>query len=142
MAALEEVSLKYVHDNINEIIKVPIDMSCINKPLMMRLARLFTLEDLAKVNDPKDKIMSRIYLHKVSSLLTPTSPTSTPSPPQSASRSKLTAQQTPPQESTATPLRACTLCNQVYARSQEPYLVCPKAQVEIGFGGEVLQRHE
>ncbi|KAJ3118450.1 hypothetical protein HDU96_001617 [Phlyctochytrium bullatum] len=36
MNGLEKVCLQYIHDNINEIVKVPIDMSCINKTLLSK----------------------------------------------------------------------------------------------------------
>jgi hypothetical protein len=36
MATLEDICLMYVHDHINEIVKVPIDMNCINKALFVK----------------------------------------------------------------------------------------------------------
>ncbi|KAJ3037695.1 hypothetical protein HDV00_001417 [Rhizophlyctis rosea] len=136
MAALEDVSLKYVHDNINEIIKVPIDMGCINKVLMVKLAQLFTLDDMAKIQDPRDKIQSRLYLHKLSDTLSP------PAAPQSAPTTavRATIQAADPSAAPAI-LHCCTLCRQVYAQAEERHLRCPKARIEVGFCGEVVAVH-
>ncbi|KAJ3208540.1 hypothetical protein HDU67_006686 [Dinochytrium kinnereticum] len=84
MQGLESICLAYVHDNINEIVKVPIDMSCINKPLLSKLSKLFSITELSTIIDLKDKMIrfspsfdaklirtsSKLYMFKLDELLT------------------------------------------------------------------------
>ncbi|KAJ3131652.1 hypothetical protein HK101_004690, partial [Irineochytrium annulatum] len=57
MGALEDICLGFVKDNMNEIVKVPIDMSCINKVLFTKLVRLYTIEEMSSIVDAKDKLL-------------------------------------------------------------------------------------
>lgn len=34
MAALEDLSLKYLHSHLNDVLQVPIDLGCINERLV------------------------------------------------------------------------------------------------------------
>ncbi|KAJ3290821.1 hypothetical protein HK104_006501 [Borealophlyctis nickersoniae] len=125
MSALEDACLKYVHDHLSEVVKVPIDMTCIQQNLITKLARLFTLEELSKVSDPRNKILSQLYFIKLSDLLTVP-------PSQTTNTKPLTP---------VSVLRCCTLCQKVYAREQEPYLRCDRARVEVDFNGEINALH-
>ncbi|KAJ3310127.1 hypothetical protein HDV04_005393 [Boothiomyces sp. JEL0838] len=65
MAQLEEMCLRYTYENINSIITVPIDFSCINSQILAKLVYYFTPNDIAEIVDPKDKIKSQLYFNKL-----------------------------------------------------------------------------
>lgn len=59
----------FVAANLQEVIKLPIDMSCINEKLLKILSDQINVNDLDRVDDPKDKLLSKIYMKKVDSLI-------------------------------------------------------------------------
>lgn len=68
MHNLQNVCLNYIHDNISDVVKIPIDMGCINQELMVRLSDLFTLNKLSLIEDPKDRITSTLFFYKLKDL--------------------------------------------------------------------------
>ena len=56
MERLIHECLSFFHANCSEIVKIPIDLACINAKLVARLAALFNLDELDAVDDPKDKV--------------------------------------------------------------------------------------
>ncbi len=58
MERLIHECLSFFHANCSEIVKIPIDLACINTKLVARLAALFNLDELDAVDDPKDKVGS------------------------------------------------------------------------------------
>lgn len=69
MPTLRDICLDYIHDNIEDVVKVPVDMQCINPDLMKRLSSRFTLPYLTAAKDPKDRIKSQIFRHKLHDML-------------------------------------------------------------------------
>lgn len=66
---LVEKCLIYVTKHLEEVIKLPIDLACLNQSLVDRLAAKLSLADLATLTDPRDKLTSKLYHRKVSGLL-------------------------------------------------------------------------
>ena len=58
---LVEKCLVFVNNYLEEVIKLPIDMSCLNQSLIDRLAAKVGLSELATLRDPKDKLTSKLY---------------------------------------------------------------------------------
>ncbi|KAJ3362791.1 hypothetical protein HDU91_003286 [Kappamyces sp. JEL0680] len=69
MERLEERCLSYIHQHLSEIVLVPIDFKCINSTLLRRLAALCAPDKLIDIQDPKDKLMSNLYMYKVEELV-------------------------------------------------------------------------
>lgn len=65
MASLVEETLEYVSVNLQEIIELPIDMSCMNSGLVKCLAGKVEIEVLEKLVDKKDKLKSKIFMKKL-----------------------------------------------------------------------------
>ncbi|KAI9101965.1 hypothetical protein DFS34DRAFT_612197 [Phlyctochytrium arcticum] len=115
MAALEDLCLKFVHDHMNNVLKVPIDLACITGPLLKKLAGLFTVDELSSIQDPRDKLLSQLYFSKISDMLIP---------------------------GKGNVLRKCQQCGNVYALKEEGRLRCHKMQLSVDRGGELKAFHQ
>ena len=58
---LVEKCLVFVSKYLEEVVKLPIEMSCLSASLLDRLAAKIGLADLATLPDPKDKLSSKLY---------------------------------------------------------------------------------
>ncbi len=56
-------------DNIKEVVKLPIEMSCIYEKLLKQLASLCKVQDLESLHDPKDKLQSSLFMKKLDELV-------------------------------------------------------------------------
>ena len=65
MQPLVTLALNFIAENLQEIILLPIDMSCINQNLVMELAAIVDITVLESLNDNKDKLKSKIYMKKL-----------------------------------------------------------------------------
>jgi hypothetical protein len=65
MEPLVTKALDYIADNLQEIILLPIDMSCMNQQLVKQLAALTDIQILETLNDRKDKLRSKLYMKKL-----------------------------------------------------------------------------
>eukprot|EP01064_Diplonema_japonicum_P010278 TRINITY_DN17580_c0_g1_i1.p1 TRINITY_DN17580_c0_g1~~TRINITY_DN17580_c0_g1_i1.p1 ORF type:complete len:647 (+),score=125.47 TRINITY_DN17580_c0_g1_i1:44-1942(+) len=119
MSRLVEESLQYVVTHVQEIIKLPIDLDCINKNLIARLAGLFTYEELDKIRDRKDKIVGALFLHKIQSILKTTNEDG--------------------EERNV--LFRCALCGRLFTEKQKDWAICPRSPPFITFHGESLSQH-
>ncbi|KAJ3324381.1 hypothetical protein HDU76_013411 [Blyttiomyces sp. JEL0837] len=166
MQGLEDVCLEYVHDHINEIVKVPIDMSCVNKSLLQRLVKLFYMNEFDGIVDPKDKVLSKLYMHKIGDLLSNPIPSANAPPDRTptsqiyfiapATSSLSTSQKNQQSSSTSTStstsavspqqqpiiLRRCLKCFKIYSKKEEVSLVCDEGIPSMDFHGELLLMHE
>ncbi|KAI8840154.1 hypothetical protein BJ741DRAFT_598090 [Chytriomyces cf. hyalinus JEL632] len=154
MDSLQDVCLQYIHDRINEIIRVPIDLNCISKPLLSRLSALFTLSELDLIVDPKDKLTSKLHMHKISDLMIPSNETklfshteqifaalsTPPSMPPASENSQ--PSETNPIENTKVLFRRCKLCSKVYPKHEESRLVCEDAVFMTNARGEIICTHD
>lgn len=58
---LVEKCLVYVTKHLEEVIRLPIDMSCLNQSILDRLEAKVNLAELATLRDPKDKLTGKMY---------------------------------------------------------------------------------
>ena len=114
MGKLVTECLNYVHDNINSIIKMPIDLNCINTKLLARLSKMFTVDELETVLDKRNKIIGKLWMKKLEVML----------------------------EDSKKSIRACKYCHKVFAVGFLEVLECSKAKPFIDFHGNVIARHE
>ena len=113
MQRLVDLCLEFVHTNINEVIKLPIDLNCINSNLISRLSLLFTITDLEKIDDRRDKLKSKLWMKSVEKLL----------------------------ENKKNVLQCCSECGKIYSKSYENILTCKKSRPYIDFHGNVISNH-
>lgn len=113
MQRLVDECLQFVHDHINEVIKLPIDLNCINAGLVTRLSALFTVSELERIEDRRDKLRGKLWMKRVESLL----------------------------EKPGNVLVCCAECGKVYCRRFQNELACSCAKPNIDFHGNVISRH-
>ena len=65
MDSLVDICIQHVSLNLNEIIKLPIDLSCISEKLINKIASLTTPKMLTETKDRKDKILTKLYKRRV-----------------------------------------------------------------------------
>ena len=59
----------YFVENIDEVIKVQVDMSCINSLIIRDIAEKVKLDKLDSLKERKDKLVSRLFMKKLEILL-------------------------------------------------------------------------
>eukprot|EP01063_Lacrimia_lanifica_P016387 TRINITY_DN22962_c0_g1_i1.p1 TRINITY_DN22962_c0_g1~~TRINITY_DN22962_c0_g1_i1.p1 ORF type:complete len:735 (+),score=238.76 TRINITY_DN22962_c0_g1_i1:84-2288(+) len=119
MQGLVTESLHYVMKHFQEIVKLPIDLDCINKGLIARLAALFSFEDLDKIRDRKDKMVGALFLQKLKELLVTTGADGEPH----------------------NVLYRCALCSRLFTLKQQRWSVCHESMPIITFNGESVSEH-
>ncbi|KAI9339603.1 hypothetical protein BDR26DRAFT_934730 [Obelidium mucronatum] len=165
MATLQDICLEYIRDHINEIIKIPIDMNCIGKPLLSRLSKLLPIPELDTIVDPKDKLSSKLHMHKLSELLLKPITSSkrcaeipqTPkihyvSPPVMVVNSKPDVEankqvgggEVEEEEEEEQPIifRKCKNCHTVYPKHEESNLACDEGVLTVNCRGNIFSYHE
>jgi hypothetical protein len=60
MTELCVLCLRFIARNLEEILKLPLDLSCISDPLCAKLAKLTPAEVLVGLSDPKGKLLPRL----------------------------------------------------------------------------------
>lgn len=58
---LIEKCLVFVSNHLEDVVKLPIEMGCLNTNLLDRLSTKVSLMELAALADPKDKLSSKLY---------------------------------------------------------------------------------
>ena len=66
---LVDECLKFFVEHINQILLLPLDLSCISSKLAKKLASMMPLEKLESVNDKWDWILNRIFMAKLEWLM-------------------------------------------------------------------------
>ena len=66
---LVEKCLVFVANHLEDVVKLPIDMGCLNSKLLDRLSSKVGLMELSALRDPKDKLTNKIYQRKVAGLV-------------------------------------------------------------------------
>ena len=61
MEELVVYCLKYIARNLEEILKLPVDLTCISDALVVKLAKLVNAEILVSISDKKGKLLPRLY---------------------------------------------------------------------------------
>ena len=113
MERLVDECIDFVSKYIEDVIKLPIDMSCLNPRLLKKLACQFDIEKLDLIKDRKDKLVSKLYTKKLEALL----------------------------EEERNILQLCTYCNKIFTMEQREWMTCPKAKIFIDFHGNVIAKH-
>lgn len=54
---------------MNQVLQLPLDLSCIKNNLLKRIIEMVTDEQLEAIVDKKDWILSRIYMLKLENLV-------------------------------------------------------------------------
>eukprot|EP00948_MAST-09A_sp_MAST-9A-sp1_P003818 g3818.t1 len=106
--------LDFLHSHINEIVKLPIDLNCLNNNLLGKLAALFTLDELNLVRDRRNKLIGKLYMKKLESML----------------------------EREENTLCKCEYCGKLFPVSKHEVLSCDKSKIYIDFHGNAIARHK
>jgi len=121
MPALVQECLAFLKLHIGEVVKVPLDLSCVTAALTHRLAELLSDVELDAVQDDEDRLLGKLYMHKLEALL-------------DNDLESTTAEDVD--------LHKCARCGALFTKAQLPWLLCPKSPVEIDFHGSAVARHE
>jgi hypothetical protein len=123
MDQLVDVCLEHIASNISDIIKLPIDLSCISEKLVNKLAFMIPPRILAETKDRKDKILNKLYKRRVELDFSR----------KAGSRGGT--------RSIAASLTCCQHCGFVYLEMYERQLACKCAKPFIDFRGKLVKRH-
>ena len=113
MKDLVNKTTNYISQNLQEIINLPIDMSCINSQLVAKLASCVDLQVLDQLEDKKDKLRSRLYMKKLELIL---------NEPKAL-------------------LQRCVSCSSLFNKKQRAVQECEKGRVFVDAHGKALKQH-
>jgi len=113
MEALVEECVGFVKNRLAEVVKLPIDMNCLNSKLLGKIGTLITAEELDSIRDRKDKLVSKLFTKKLEALL----------------------------EDENSTLYRCVYCRKLFTNQQRDWMVCHKAKIFIDFHGSVIAQH-
>ena len=65
MQDLVEECISYVVSNIHDVVRLPIDMSCLNDNLLTQISAKVPMNILNELIDKRDKLKSRMFEKKV-----------------------------------------------------------------------------
>ena len=111
MDPLVQQTTQYIAKILQEIINLPIDISCINATLVQKLADCVDILILDELEDKKDKLRSKLYMKKLELVF---------SDPKSI-------------------LQRCVQCSQLYTKRQRMFQKCEKARVFVDAHGRALK---
>jgi hypothetical protein len=69
MQELVNECISYIVVNLHDIVRLPIDMSCINEALLQQICLKCPLDKLDKLLDKRDKLTSKLFKKKLENLL-------------------------------------------------------------------------
>ena len=69
MKGLVQECIDFVIDNLHDVVRLPIDMNCLNQNLIKRIANQVTIERLDDLVDKRDKLTSKLFMKKLQSLI-------------------------------------------------------------------------
>jgi hypothetical protein len=113
MKRLIDDCTSFIVQNISDVVKIPIDMSCLSQLIVKQIADSMTLEQLDACKDPRDNLQSKLFSHKLDDML-------------QIEKNKLSR---------------WIYCNILYTEEQTEWMTCPKADIFIDFRGRVLAKH-
>lgn len=105
--------MEYFVNNIEEISKIQVDMSCINSVIIREMAKNINLDRLDVLKERKDKLVSRLFMKKLELLL----------------------------EKDKNYLHKCGYCLRLFTKNQRQYLSCPKGELLIDDHGQHRAKH-
>ncbi len=124
MEKLVDLCIEHISNNLNDIIKLPIDLSCINEKLINKLAQITHPSVLAVTKDRKDKILNKLYKRRVELDF-------------SRKNNLKTGMR-----SIASSLTCCRHCGMVYLDNYISSLYCKASSLSIDFRGKLVRRHD
>lgn len=65
MNILVQECIDFVIENLHDVVRLPIDMNCLNQTLIKRIASLVTIERLDDLVDKRDKLTSKLFMKKL-----------------------------------------------------------------------------
>lgn len=113
MESLLDICFDFVVRHLNQVVKQPVDLSCLSSNVLDRIARSLSERAMDSLRDKKDKIMSRLYSHKLSQLL----------------------------EDDDNILYRCLYCSKLFTSPQREYMTCAHAKHFVDFHGNVIAKH-
>eukprot|EP01038_Epipyxis_sp_PR26KG_P004062 gene4062-5805_t len=134
MESLVDLCIQHVGSNLNEIIKLPIDLSCISEKLINKITQLASPQILSETKDRKDKILTKLYKRRVELDFSRkgTSTKTTNGIPFNNNTGNRTI---------AAYLTCCKYCGTVYLDNFVSFLYCRSSPPTIDFRGNLSSRH-
>ena len=123
METLVDLCLDHIAASLGEIIRLPIDLSCISDKLVNKLAMLISPKVLAQTKDRKDKILNKLYKRRVELDF------SRKSGARGGSRT------------IAASLTCCRYCGIVYLDNWVSMLTCRSSPPAVDYRGYLARRH-
>mgnify|MGYP002476741865 FL=1 len=96
MAPLVEKCLNFIHQHLQEVIRLPIDLDCIQGDIFNRLADMLSIDEADRVRDRRNKLMDRVFERKTMELV----------------------------RNPSTCLFHCTACGKLFTVLQKEWMVC------------------
>ena len=59
----------YIISNLTDVVRLPIDMSCMNECIIWRIAEKCPINHLLQVYDKRDKLRSTLFKYKLTQML-------------------------------------------------------------------------
>jgi len=125
MDQLVDHCLQHISENLNDITKLPIDLSCISEKLVNKLAAMTSPKILSVTKDRKDKILNKLYKRRVELDFSR----------KSNVRSGMNM------KTIASSLTCCKYCGTVYLENYVASLTCPNSPPSIEFRGRLSRKH-
>lgn len=137
MDALVEQCIQHIAVNLNDIVKLPIDLSCISEKLVNRIAYLVSPKSLTETRDRKDKVLTKLYKRRVELDFSRRGSVS------KASHNANGESAGPPTyiKTIAASLTCCRNCSIVYLENYSGALHCNRALPTVDFRGNMTQQH-
>eukprot|EP00656_Telonema_subtile_P011599 TRINITY_DN15746_c0_g1_i4.p1 TRINITY_DN15746_c0_g1~~TRINITY_DN15746_c0_g1_i4.p1 ORF type:complete len:258 (-),score=44.77 TRINITY_DN15746_c0_g1_i4:32-805(-) len=111
MAALVDACVSYIHRHLQEVVRVPLDLGCVSSTLADRIGAQFTALELDLVEDPKDRLIGKLWRVQIEKLL---------------------AEHV---------LHRCLHCRKVFGAAHMGELSCLLGHVTVDFRGRNFSRH-
>ena len=113
MESLVEECIKYFKDNIQNIMQLSVDMSCLSSFVLGKLAQTLDFCILDEIKERKDKLITKLYTKKTEQLF----------------------------EDETKSLKKCIYCNALFNSNQKDAVICPKAEIFVDYHGSVIACH-
>lgn len=135
MEALVEQCIQQIAANLNDIVKLPIDLSCISEKLINRIAFHTSPKKLTETKDRRDKILTKLYKRRVELDFSRRGNIRTPG------KDLKDGVATVPTKTIAASLTCCGHCGLVYLENYTNYLYCRDSPPNIDFRGSLSRQH-
>lgn len=113
MGRLIDDWISFIVKNLTEIVKIPIDMSCLNQSALKSISESVTLEELDAWKDPRDSLQSKLFMHKLEQIM----------------------------KEEANILNKWMYWNILFVEDQAEWMTCPRAELFIDYRGRAIANH-